>query len=264
MPREWYDYRSANRIENEEARTLYKSIVASKKPYFMRYIYPALMREYNEYTNNTNRNSLREFQETIEELLNKSPEELTERQHEFFSYYHNRMPVGTGDCVINRICRKFEERFGKYLSKRNSSTTFDYTILKNDAEYTDKQYYEIKRLYDDYNRRLANYSIFAGYERINEWDSHVNLQMMDAEFRKQCDEVCPNSDVLCNIVLDICYKKNATKRFAWNMCGKDIIHNLLEKNDYLISYPVLSKDGDIYYGGNTFKVETKRLEVIKE
>ena len=261
MPREWHDFRSVNKIEDPDKKSLYRSIVADKKPYFMRYIYPALMRDYNKYINNTNRNALREFQITVDEMLSMPMKDLTERQKEFLIHYHNRMPVGNSDCVMNIICRKFEERFSNYISRRNSTTEFDYTILKSDVPYTSRQFYDVKKLYDDYNKRLANYSIFVGYERVNEWDSHMNLSIMDAEFRKQCEEVCPNSKALCNIVLDICYKRNSTKRFAWDMCGEEIIDNLLRNNGGVIYYPTLSDEGDICFGGNRFIIKSKQLEV---
>lgn len=68
MPRTWHDRHAANKIEDDELRDFYRSIVADKKPYFMRYIYPALMKQYNQYIKNTNRNCLREFQMTVDEL----------------------------------------------------------------------------------------------------------------------------------------------------------------------------------------------------
>ena len=47
MPRTWHDRHAANKIEDDELRDFYRSIVADKKPYFMRYIYPVLMKQYN-------------------------------------------------------------------------------------------------------------------------------------------------------------------------------------------------------------------------
>lgn len=259
MPRSWHDRYAAGKIEDENERELYRSIVADKKPYFMRYIYPALMRQYNTYMKNVNRNTLREFGLTIDELCALPDGELTDRQREFLWFFHNRMPVGTSDCVMNKICRKFEERFDGYIS-RHKSTGFDYNILKNDAEYTPKQYSSIKHLYDDYNKRLYSYSVFADYERVDKDDYNAELALMDDEFRKECDQVCQNRRALCNIVLDICYNKKNTKKFAWNMCGDEIIENLLEKNDYTISYPTMDPDGDIDWGGFRFCEESKRIE----
>ena len=138
---------------------------------------------------------------------------------------------------------------------------FDYTIMRSDAEYTPKQFSSIKRLYEDYNRRLVSYVVFADYERVDECDSYATLSMMNDEFRKECSKICSNSDALCNIILDICYTKSSTKRFAWSMCGSEIIHNLLDKNGNRISYPVMDADGDIEFGGHKFSVETTIIGV---
>ena len=168
MPREWYDKHAANKIEDPSKRSLYRSIVADKKPYFMRYIYPALMKQYNTYIKNTERNALREFQMTIDELNEIPIGKTTERQREFLKYYDYRMPVGVHDCVMNKICRRFEQEFDGYIGKHNSMVKFDYTIMRSDAGYTPKQYASIKRLYEDYNKRLASYSVFADYERVDD------------------------------------------------------------------------------------------------
>lgn len=261
MPRYWHDRHAANKIENITQRELCRKIVADKKPYFMRYIYPALMKQYNTYIKNTDRNSLREFQMTVAELYKIPIGETTERQREFLKYYEYRMPVGTNNCIMNKICRRFENEFDGYVGKHNATGKFDYTIMRSDAEYTSNQFNSIKRLYDDYNRRLADYMVFADYERIDKCDSYVALTTMNDEFRKECYRICSNSDALCNIILDICYTKSSTKRFAWSMCGSEIIHNLLRRNKNQISYPVMDADGDIVFGGCTFSVETKSIEV---
>lgn len=263
MPRLWYDRHAVNKIEDPIHRELYRNIVADKKPYFMRYIYPTLMKQYNAYIKNTDRNALREFQMTVNELYELPIKDTTERQREFLRYYEYRMPVGVHDCVMNKICRRFEEEFDGYIGKHNANNRFDYSIMRSETEYTSKQLSLIKRLYDDYNRRLVSYAIFADYERVDECDSYATLAMMNDEFRKECSKICPNSNALCNIILDICYTKSSTKRFAWSMCGAEIIHNLLIKNNNRISYPIIDTDGDIKFGGHTFSVETTMIEVDK-
>ena len=52
MPRDWHDKHAVNKIESTAQRDFFRSIVASRKPYFMRYIYPSLMKEYNTYIKN--------------------------------------------------------------------------------------------------------------------------------------------------------------------------------------------------------------------
>ncbi len=259
MPRYWHDRHAANKLEDVAQRDLCRAIVADKKPYFMRYIYPALMKQYNTYIKNTNRNALREFQMTVDELRAIPFEKRTERQSEFLYYYDYKMPVGVGNCVMNKICRRFEEEFDSG-SKRALSASFDYTILKSDAPYSATQYNAIKRLYDDYNKRLISYSIFSDYERVDDCTSMAALEHMNEEFRKSCALACPNEEALCNIVLDMCYSKSATKKFAWSMCGNRIIDNLLSKHDRLISYPGQDMNGDIVYGGVKYKIKTVRVE----
>ena len=51
MPKAWHDRHHALAVEDTERRKLYLSILADKKPYFMRYIYPDLAKQYNTYIN---------------------------------------------------------------------------------------------------------------------------------------------------------------------------------------------------------------------
>lgn len=264
MPRYWHDRHEAKRLEDAQQLEMCKRIAAEKKPYFMRYIYPPLMKQYNTYIKNTNRNAMREFQKTVEELESIPEGTRTERQREFLKCYQLRMPVGTGECVMNKICRKFEAAFDGYVSKHSSGAKFDYRILKSDAEYLPKQYYAVKKLLEDYNKRLTNYSIFAEYERVDEYETVAEMLEMNDEFLKECMLICPNAKALCNIVLDLCYTRNSTKRFAWSMCGDTIIQNLLEKNGNTISFPVKDACGDFEYGGERFSVETLKIGVYTD
>lgn len=259
MPREWHDRHSVNTIEDDKTRRFYHRLVADKKPYFMRYIYPDLMKQYNTYIKNTNKNAMREFQMTVDEMIELPRSELTERQKDFLRYYHSRMPVGINDCVMNRICRRFEEEFDGYLGRHNGDVEFDYTIMKSGVEYSRSQYYDILKLYEGYNRRVRSYSTFADCERVDEYDVYFKLSEMQSEFERECAEICPNRFALCDIILDICYMRSSTKRFAWDMCGEEIIQNLLARNGQVISYPALDSDGDIQFCGNRFSVKQKEI-----
>lgn len=264
MPREWHDRHRVNMIEDADTRRFYQKLVADKKPYFMRIIYPTLMKQYNAYIKNTNKNAMREFQMTVDELMEIPASHQTERQKDFIRYYHSGMPVSNNNCVMNRICRRFEREFDGYLGRHNTDTEFDYTIMKSNAEYSRSQYNAIAKLYENYNKRLRNYAVFASYERVDEYDTFSRMYEMRNEFIQECTKECPDRFVLCNLVLDICYQKNSTKRFAWEMCGDEIIQNLLAKNGWIISYPALDTDGDIRFGGNSFTVMNCRLEEFDE
>ena len=60
--------------------------------------------------------------------------------------------------------------------------------MKNDsAEYTTTQFKAIKKLYEDYNKRMQSYTIFAQNEKVDKYDAFTELSEMNAEFRKSCD-----------------------------------------------------------------------------
>lgn len=260
MPKEWHDRHAASMIEDPEKRKLYRDIVADKKPYFMRYIYPTLMRQYNTYIKNTNKNALREFQMTVDELLILPYGELTERQHEFLRYYKLKLPVGVGNCVMNRICVRFEEEFDHQPSALSSDVPFDYSVMKSGAQYSNRQAAEIRRLCESYNKKLQNYAIISQYEKPDDDDVSASLSCMKEEFLRECENVCQNRFVLCDIILDICYRKNSSKRFAWDICADTIIDNLLANNGMSISAPVYDPDGDIQFRGRRYSILTKKME----
>ena len=263
MPREWYDRHRAALIEDPKQRQLYMSILADKKPYFMRYIYPDLMRQYNTYIKNANRKAQREFNICFDEMLKKYPDDLGEQECDFIRYYHKMMPVGTGDCVVNKICRRFEQEFDGYISRRNTETGFNYTIMKSAIEYSHTQLVEITRLLNEYKRKLKDYKIFSYRERIDCDEATSHSITMREELRAACDTVCSNAECLCNILLDLCYQRSNTKQFVWSVCGEEIIDNLLQNNNSIINFPELDQNGDIEFRGNRFVFKQKKIGVDK-
>ena len=41
-----------------------------------------------------------------------------------------------------------------------------------------------------------------------------------------------NKYKLNNMIIDICYKNNSSKQFAWDICGDVILENLFKRNNY--------------------------------
>ena len=234
-------------------------ILADKKPYFMRYIYPNLINQYNTYIKNTNKKCVREFRVTIEELLSKDSTELSFEEAEFIKFYYQRMPIGTHNCVMNKICRRFESEFDGYLLKNSTEEYFDYEIMKSGEEYSAKQYSEVKRIFEQYTKRLQEYMQFAKRERIDEDECSAKKSLMVYEFKAECEQVCSNSSQLCDIILDLCYSRSGSKQFCWDICGEEIINNLLAKNNNKISYPTIDDYGDIEFGGKRFVMISKEV-----
>lgn len=254
MPREWHDRHSTLEIGDPEMRAFYRSIVADRKPYFMRYIYPDLAKQYNQYIGNTDRNALRQFGKTIEEMQQTPYNELSDREKDFLYYYSLKMPVGMGNCVMNRMCRKFENAFDGYVRKTSGNAKFDYSIYKSGSSYTQRQFSAIRNLYTEYNNRMRSFKVAAASGFFDHDESLDKMSSMEDEFRRECYELCPNEKVLCDILLDHCYTKASTRRFVWNMCADVIIANLLDKTNGVMHFPVKDENGDLEYCGERYSM----------
>lgn len=260
MPKRWYEKSAIRDGEvSGQSKELDLRIVADKKPYFMRYIYPDLMNQYNTYIKNTDKKSMREFRRPIGELVASSPLDLSSEELRFLEFYQKKMPVGTRNCVMNRICRRFEEEFDGYLSRSTTDPNFDYRVLKGGHEYTSTQHTAVNKLYSQYTKRLQEYVQAAKRERVDEDESAVKRMMMIRDFKADCYQVCSNTSQLCDILLDLCYSKNGSKQFCWDVCCEEIIDNLLANNNHYINYPVMDEDGDIEFCGHRFRMETKEV-----
>lgn len=255
MPRFWYDYH-ANALpegateEDTAKREFNLRILADKKPYFMIYIYPTLMKQYRTYIKNVETKCAREFRLSLEELLAIPEQELTEEQASFIAYYKRRLPVGMNNCVMNRICRRFEAEFDGKM-KLWCEEPFDYTIMKSGTEYTARQFTQVRKLYDEHNTLLKDYNARKKAERTDRDDGADNAIWREW-FIQQCMAVCSNSDTLGDIVLDVCYQKASSKEFAWDIAGEIIVSNLASRNNNIVKYPVQDPDGDIEYAGMRF------------
>ena len=255
MPATWYSKRCIGLEGSDDDY----NIVADKKPYFMKYVYNSEMRNFREYIKNTNRKCLREFRVTVPELLEKPNNELTNAEKTFLFYYRLKMPLDTSDCVLNRICRRFEAEFDGYFAKDGTKTDFDYKVLGGNSEYSAYLYGKVYDLYCRYNDGISRLAIKFNSEKESADDRIAKKHRLISAFSRECDIICPNRQVLRDILLDMCYKNESTKAFVWDISGRQIVECLLEKSGGIITYPVLDSDGDFKYCGNTFSVHTKNI-----
>lgn len=261
MPKEWYEYK-ANKINPEDSDEIKRQkefnlkILADKKPYFFGYIYPQIMNTYKKYIRDTNTNCLLRFGLTVEELKNK--ENKTEDELLYLKYYESRMPVGMNSCVLNKICWRIEKEFDGFLEKVRYDK-FDYSILKSNVDYSSSIFKQIQKLHEEYNREIRQYSQTIKKEKIEKEERKIKRQVFKDDFKQRAIEICSNEDELCDIVVDLCYRNNTSKQFAWDIVGKTMINNLLKKNEYKFTYPVLDDNGDIEFGGYRFSMKEKYI-----
>lgn len=268
IPNHWLNYNSVafniNKetgeiLDDEETmkwKKFNQKVLTEKKPYYFRYIYSDINKEYLNYIKSMEINSLRNFRKSIEELI--STENKTKAELDFLNYYEKHMPLSNNPCVVNKIAAKIENVFNgdfKYSRKDNG---FNYEIYKSDDEYipTNNEIKEIIKLYQEYKKGIKNKDNSADKE--NKRNSSIEIFQ---EIKMSASEIIVNKYHLANTLIDLAYKKNKiSKSFVWSIAGEVIINNLLLKSDYIIEYPKKDADGDIRFNGEKFKMTKLRLD----
>lgn len=262
MSEEWYNwisnkYNSEYSSKQNKNNLLNRKILADKKPYFMKYIYPKASHEYEEYIRNNKDKCIMQFGMTLDELISKKTK--SKEEEKFIYFYYKKIPLGMSDCIINRICWKIENRFDNVFEE--SKTEFDYSILKSDIEYSNELYKKVSKIYEEYKIHLSNYTKQCKRHRVKSKERNIMRYVMKETFKRACYLICPSEELLGNIVLDLCYTTNNSKQFAWDICGDVFIKNLLRKNNYMINYPTANRDGDIIFNGEKFSMEKCEIKV---
>lgn len=249
MPESWYKI-------TDDMTDFEKSICVDKKPYFMIYVYPEVMKEYKNYIKKTNKNAVFRFGQEISEL--EAIEDKSTEIQEYLNYYYKFMPVGISRCTINKICYFNESAFDD-LTSIKSSKNFDYTILKSDVTYSKQKYNKISIIYHDYKERVNEFMKLSKKNRMDKDDILISKMTMISDFARRCAVIVPDESALCNILIDLLYTSNVSKSFVWAMCGRQIVKNLLSKSNNEINIPIMNESGDFQLSGVKYQIERKKL-----
>ena len=258
IPKTWIDPRSCkakdtDNDENKYKMRLFKRVAADLKPYFFIYRYSHIKAKYDQYNKSVGSNCKIRFGKSLYELQNS--EILTKEEQIFLDNYEKYLPISVAPGVMNRICWRIEDAFRS--TDVLPDIYFDKNILKNDSEYTDEEFNAIKVLYEDYNKSIQ--LVLRKQKKNEESDENVGLlvDQLKQTFLEECNKVCPNSEVLSNIVVDLCYSSNKNKTFAWDVAGEQLFQNVLKKNNNTITFPVKDENGDFEFCGEKFSLHTK-------
>lgn len=271
MPKFWYDPNSVKIDESKDdtytinEKKFNQSILADKKPYFMCYIYPSDMSKYKNYIKNNETKCYMLFGVSLNELRdlcdkNNNPNELI-NERDFLQWYDKLMPYGLNNCVMNKICWYVEKAFDGYLASTKVNNGFDYTIMKQGIEYSNNDYKKLKDIYKRYMNEMSEYSSMASKYRLEGEEISIQKAIITNNYKIECDSVCGAESTQCDILLDMCYKSEKSKKFVWDICGETIVRNLLRDNNNVVTYYVPDENGQIYYCGERFTKKNKEIVI---
>lgn len=266
VPKSWYDYKT-NKIEDDdsfetkEKKKRNLKLMVNKKPYFFIYNYENLYNKYKTFIKNIKTNSIIKFGLTLDEL--KQKENKTDKEIMFLNSIKYKNPVFENPCTMNKICWKIEDEFKDIKLKVNSDNNFDKELYKTNKRYKKETFNEIQKIYKEYINQQRQYSQ-TNRIKISKEDKISQRNMFVQNFKRKAFEICSNSEDLCNIVIDLTYKNKNKRQFAWDICGEQIIENLLNKNNRKYTFPVQDMNGDIEWKGLKFKLIEKEDNICEE
>ena len=258
MPKNWYIF-SENIIKNDDSdeiivqKTLNQRLCAAKKPYFFGYNYTTLKQEYDAFVRDTDDHIQSVTGKNVRDLL-KNDGKLPENEQKILEFYKKKLPLDVSPSTMNRICWAIEDAFdGVDLFK---DVEFDYEIYKSGIEYAQEEYELIKLKCEAYKhkKREINKKKFVEHEDMEESTTDQIIKL-NAELEENCFAICSNEQVLCEILLDICYRDGADVSIVWNLCGDIIVDKLIGKSG-AYRYPEQDLNGEFRYGGFKFSMKS--------
>lgn len=260
MPKEWLNPRMFKIEDSDDEaaicdKQINANIAAEIKPWFFIYRYSQLKSDLDKYEKSVKSNCKIRFGKSLEALY--SSEDKTEEEKSFIYNYEKYLPVSRAPGTMNRICWKIEDEFR--ITDVFPEVAFDYSILKSDAQYAQEEYDAVKQLYEEYNKSMQLFLKGVKKNDSSKEDRDAFAIQLVESFSYSCSEVCPDIDMLTNILIDVCYTSNKNKSFVWDIVGEQIFNNVLKNNNYIINYPVKDDDGDIEFCGNKFSLYTQRI-----
>ena len=254
MPKSWYIF-SENIVHDDDSeaivaqKMLNQRLCAAKKPYFFGYNYTTLKQEYDAYVRDTDEHVQSITGKSIKELL-KNDGNLSETEQKILDFYKKRLPLDVSPSTMNRICWAIEDVFdGIDLFE---GTDFDYSAYKSGLSYSNEEYELVKLKCKEYRQKKRDINKQKFSDNDNDEESAADkIAKLNADLEEDCFAICPNEQVLCEILLDICYRDGLDTSIVWTLCGEVIVDKLVMKSG-VYSYPEQNVNGDFDFGGMKF------------
>lgn len=259
MPKHWTKQVKAD-SENIDTVEFMNSIVADRKPYFFRYLYPKENTKYVNYRKKKDDYCQMKFFRSLDEILALPDSELSYAEKDFkYNNYLKYIPLIDYNGRMNKVCHHMEKNLSE-INKRCRRTPDDVMKLMKSGKnqnFCDSDVVLMNEFYLEYKnaKKIFRLKKNNGFEDSN---SAVNiLNDTVKEIRAKISEKTSVSiEYQCDLALYVCYElhPSRTKDFCWELFGNQIIKNIKANSATPALLPVPSQDGDIYYLGKTYKV----------
>ena len=246
MPEHWKKLKP-----DEKYSDMDKIIVADRHPYFFRYVYDSDKQAYKKHETNMHDSAVKQCGMDFDELPTCNKPEAKQ----ILQDYYRLSPLSDNGCTVNKIAHHIEKEM-KEFRDLTSAIDFDYSILKcENVTYSKQKYNMVKEIYNNYVADVAAYMRGLKNQNITKEERAEHQAVLTDNFKKNCQLVCPTEEELTNIVIDMVYRSDKSKAFAWQICGDTIIKNLLQRNNNKIQVPELTTNNEEFcFNGMMFRM----------
>lgn len=261
MPKHWTRYfgKLPDGVD-EEYFNFCNSIVADRKPYFFRYLYPKENAKYLEYVKQENNYCELKFYRTLDELLALPDEELSIAEKKYkYDKYLKFIPLIDYNGRMNKVCHYMEKNLSEISRIRRQHTPDETLALMysgNNVNFNEEYVEIMNRAYLDFKKAKEMYKKSKRND-FEDSDSATNtmgniIKEIKATVADKIDE---SMEYLCDLAIYISYElhPSRTKDFCWEFFGNQIVKNIAKNSTEPASVPVPCEDGDIRYLGRNYK-----------
>ena len=278
MPKHWTRYTSElPKGETDERMKFCNSIVADRKPYFFRYLYPICNSDYAKYQDDLDTDARTYLKIKLSDLLKKDKEELTAKEKEFLDDYYEYSPLIDYNGRMNKICHFMERslKFTKNVS-RTSSELLQQMMFDSETQFRDEDIDLMNKYFKRYRiekskKAKGDHFREKSLKKYDVYDDGVLQETIVANsFDQYCSklkrEIIQSVDGDMNYIVDLaiycCYIKTVSKpkSFVWDLFGNQIVKNIMDKSAGTISVPFLDEEGNLEYLGKRYSLMEVKIK----
>ena len=260
MQKSWYmlsECRQSEEYSDEYNAKMgfYSKICAHKKPYFFGYNYPSLMKEYREVANRAMTNARQKFRMELVDMISayENNNNITQEKKLFVEKFLRSLKLDSSKSTCNMICWEIENTFdGKKCFVTDKIDV--YSLLHSGKSYDDTMLHKVIKECKNAEKKHTMRCVIEALLNKSEFEEAEEYRSIEFDLSAILSEICNNEDILCDLLLDYCYKYHGDKEILWNVCGEKLVDRLWQNRT--LSYPMADANGD-------FEVQGKRY-VMKE
>jgi hypothetical protein len=239
--------------EEKEITNFNNSILISKRPIFMMYLYSSYSKEYRKYYSNYDTLSQARFCIFLEDLLSMDENLLNDKQKEFILQFYRFNPLLDTNCVMNNVSKYMQKKV-KEIKQNSKSKNIESNIkiLKSPDFEIDKV--KLDKLYAIYKKYKSGKRNFDSIKDDNGEKRYKTLEQYCKSIRQEALLISSNICELASLAVSICYELHTSdnKSFAWLVFGDGLVENITSNRQNKLEVPFLDKGGNISYLGEKY------------